>query len=143
MWCPTPPTKRSKIKSLRSNRRVQIFGKFFLRLLALLALALLAWAGTRGFRTAHLFDEHFAKHGKEFGNITQGQYLKMAQQLRDSRPGKFVLESRRKDGGGAKFDTRNNSFVAYDADGTIRTFFIPNDGIRYFERQARSYGRSD
>ena len=114
-----------------------------MRLVALLALAALAWAGGRGFRTAHAFDEHFAKHGREFGDITSDQYLKMAQQLRDSRPGRFVLESKRKDGGGAKFDTRNKSFVAYDADGTLRTFFIPNDGIRYFERQARSYGRTD
>jgi hypothetical protein len=29
--------------------------------------------------------------------------------------------------------------VAYDADGTLRTFFIPNEGIRYFERQAKNH----
>ena len=63
----------------------------------------------------------------------------MAQLLRDSRPGKNILESKRADGGGAKFDTKRTWFVAYDADGTIRTFFIPNDGIRYFERQRRAY----
>jgi hypothetical protein len=62
----------------------------------------------------------------------------MAQQLRDSRPGKYVLEARRQ-GGSSKFDKRNGWFVAYDTDGTIRTFFIPNDGIRYFERQAKNY----
>lgn len=90
-----------------------------------------------------MLEEHFSKHGKEFGNITQEQYLKAAQQLRDAHPGKNILEAKRKEGGGAKFDTRNNSFVAYDADGTIRTFFIPNDGIRYFERQSHDHGQSD
>ena len=110
-------------------------------LLALL-LAITAIADNRGFRTRHLLDEHFAKHGADFGSVTQDEYLKMAQQLRDARPGKFILESKRKTGGGAKFDTRNNAFVAFDEDGTIRTFFVPNDGVRYFERQTRTYGRS-
>jgi pyocin large subunit-like protein len=103
--------------------------------------ATLAWAGGRGFRTLHLLDEHFVKHGHEFGNnITREQYLHMAQQLRDSRPGKNVLEAKRPDGGGSKFDRRYNWFVAYDPDGTLRTFFIPNEGIRYFERQGHSRG---
>ena len=43
--------------------------------------------------------EHYAKHGREFGNVTQDQYLQMAQQLRDSRPGKNVLEAKRPSGG--------------------------------------------
>ena len=105
-------------------------------------LAFTSLAANRGFRTQHLLEEHFAKHGAEFGKITEDEYLRMAQQLRDAHPGKYILESRRSSGGGAKFDTRNNAFVAFDADGTIRTFFVPNDGIRYFERQTRTYGRS-
>lgn len=109
-----------------------------LGILVLLA-AVFAWAGGRGFRTQHLLEEHFAKHGREFGPITQEQYLHMAQQLRDSRPGKNVLEARRSDGGGAKFDKRYGWFVAYDADGTLRTFFVPNEGLRYFERQGGNH----
>lgn len=114
-----------------------------LGILCVLVLALTALAGGRGFRTQHLFDEHFAKHSSDFGKITQDQYLRMAQQLRDAKPGKYILESKRPTGGGAKFDTRTKAFVAYDADGTIRTFFMPNDGIRYFERQTRTYDRSN
>ena len=100
----------------------------------------LSAAGGPGFRTQHLLEEHYAKHGREFGKITQEQYLHYAQQLRDSHAGKFILETRRRDRGGAKFDRRRGWFVAYDGDGTIRTFFIPNEGIRYFERQTKSYG---
>jgi pyocin large subunit-like protein len=100
------------------------------------AVALLA--GGPGFRTHHLLEEHYAKHGFQFGKITQDDYLRMAQQLRDSRPGKYILEAKRR-GGTSKFDTRSGWFVAYDSDGTIRTFFIPNEGVRYFERQAKNY----
>jgi len=109
-------------------------------LLVFLLTLVPAWAGGPGFRTQHLLDDHYAKHGHKFGNVTRDQYLKMAQQLRDSRPGKNVLEAKRPDGGGAKFEKRYGWFVAYDSDGTLRTFFVPNDGIRYFERQARTYG---
>jgi pyocin large subunit-like protein len=103
--------------------------------------AIAAFAGGRGFRTQHLLEEHYAKHGHEFGRITLQEYLHMAQLLRDSRPGKNILEARRTDGGGSKFDTKHGWFVAYDADGTIRTFFVPNEGIRYFERQGRAHGQ--
>jgi pyocin large subunit-like protein len=102
--------------------------------------ASLAWAGGPGFRTQHLLEDHYARHGHEFGPITRDQYLHMAQQLRDARPGKNILEARRPDGGGAKFDRKRGWFVAYDSDGTLRTFFMPVDGLRYFERQARTYG---
>src|SRR5690349_18999912 len=98
-----------------------------------------AYANGPGFRTQHLLEEHFAKHGREFGRISQDQYLRYAQQLRDSHANRYILESKQR-GGGAKFDRRRGWFVAYDGDGTIRTFFIPNDGERYFERQLKSHG---
>jgi pyocin large subunit-like protein len=99
----------------------------------------LAWGGGPGFRTQHLLEEHFSRHGHEFGAITREQYLHMAQQLRDARPGKNVLEMKRADGSVAKFDKRHGWFVSYEGDGTLRTFFMPNDGIRFFERQAGNH----
>ena len=117
---------------MRSNRAFAIA--------FLLSFALLLFAGGPGFRTRDLLDDHFNKHGREFGSISEEQYLRLAQRLRDSRPGKDVLESRRPDGGGAKFDRRRGWFVAYDGNGTIRTFFVPVEGMRYFESQARNYG---
>jgi pyocin large subunit-like protein len=65
----------------------------------------------------------------------------LAQQLRDGRAGANILEARRPDGVFSKFDRRKGYFGAYDPDGTIRTFFIPAEGARYFERQAVLYGR--
>ena len=65
------------------------------------------------------------------------EYLHLAQQLRDAPPGGPILEARRPDGEFSRFDKRNGYFGAYNRDHTIRTFFIPNDGERYFWRQAR------
>ena len=105
--------------------------------LALLG-AILAAAGGPGFRTPHLLEDHFTRFGSQFGTITAQQYLKMAQQLRDAVPGKNILISKRPDGGGSKFDVKRGWFVAYDGDGTLRTFFVPKDGVRYFDRQQKS-----
>ena len=101
-------------------------------------MTLAALAGGAGFRTQHLLQEHYAKYGKGFGQITIEQYLHMAQQLRDAHAGRNVLESTRPTGGGAKFDRRRGWFVSYDADGTLRTFFVPKEGIHFFESQART-----
>ena len=106
---------------------------FRLLLCFLLALALLA-AGP-GFRSRAQFDEHFQKHGGEFGKIAQSEYLRLAQELRDTPVGGPILEARRA-GVFTKFDKRKGYFGAYNDDRTIRTFFIPNQGEKYFRRQA-------
>ncbi len=109
-----------------------------LRLLASgLLVGLLLWAGGPGFRSPELLNEHFHKHGAEFGHIDKREYLRLAQELRDAPPGGPILESRRRNGEFSRFDKRHGYFGAYNPDRTIRTFFIPNDGVRYFERQAR------
>ena len=102
-------------------------------------MALLVWAGGPGFRSRAQFDEHYAKHGAEFGNINKQAYLRLAQELRDApvTRGGPILEAVRPDGEFSRFDRRKNYFGAYNRDRTIRTFFIPNDGERYFWRQAR------
>jgi pyocin large subunit-like protein len=105
-------------------------------LLWLLAAAL-TWAAGPGFRTRRQFEEHFAKHGSEFGAISKEEYLRLAQALRDAPLGGPILEARRDDGEFSRFDKNKGYFGAYNPDRTIRTFFIPNDGERYFRRQAR------
>ncbi|HEX5385727.1 MAG TPA: hypothetical protein VFW66_03390 [Gemmatimonadales bacterium] len=94
-------------------------------------------AASVGFRTRDRLHEHYRKHGREFGHITQSQYLALAQTLRDRPAGGDVLELRRADGVVTRFDRASGAFIAFDPDGTIRTFFRPNDGEAYFRRQAR------
>jgi pyocin large subunit-like protein len=104
----------------------------------LLLLAVVASASGPGFRTQHLLDDHFARYGSQFGAISVQQYLQKAQQLRDANPGKNILVSKRPDGSGSKFDVKKGWFVSFDRDGTLLTFFIPKDGVRYFDRQQKS-----
>lgn len=97
-----------------------------------------ALAGGPAFRTPHLLEEHYNRFGGQFGASNIQQYLKLAQQLRDTVPGGDVLISLRPDGGGSKFDKKRGWFVAYDGDGTLRTFFKPKHGVRFFNRQKKS-----
>jgi pyocin large subunit-like protein len=75
-----------------------------------------SWGNGVGFVNEQRLEEHYRKHGAEFGNITRLDYLHQAQLLR--------------------FDRQTGAFVAFNRDGTIRTFFKPNDGERYYRRQA-------
>ena len=88
-----------------------------------------------GFRSEARLREHHDKHGHEFGRVTAAQYLAMARALRDRPPGPRILEATRADGVVTRFDRDSGAFLAFDRDGTIRTFFKPRDGEAYFRRQ--------
>ena len=100
-------------------------------------LCFLLWAEGPGFRSQAQFDEHYQKHGSEFGHVSKQEYLRLAQELRDAHAGGAILEARAAGGEFSRFDRRHGYFGAYNRDGTIRTFFIPNAGESYFWRQAR------
>ena len=93
-----------------------------------------------GFVNDRRLDDHYDKHGSEFGRITKQDYLRQAQRLRDAEVGDTVLQTVRSDGVTTRFDRETGAFVAFNRDGTIRTFFKPNDGERYYRRQAERVG---
>ena len=90
-----------------------------------------------GFATRRKFLDHFEKHGAEFGSISREEYLRQAQILRDSPAGGEILEAVRADGVITRFDRQTGAFLAFNTDLTIRTYFKPNDGERYFRRQSK------
>lgn len=94
------------------------------------------WGEAVGFRSPAKLEEHFRKHGAEFRAASVEEYLRLAQALRDAPVGGEILEIVRDDGTRSRFDRATGAFLAFDPDGTIRTFFRPNDGLRYFQRQA-------
>ncbi|MDZ7632830.1 MAG: hypothetical protein U5K74_16195 [Gemmatimonadaceae bacterium] len=89
-----------------------------------------------GFTSRQRLREHYDKHGEEFPGLSIEAYLLAAQALRDAPVGGSALEVRRRDGVVTRFDRTSGAFLAANRDGTIRTFFRPNDGEAYFRRQA-------
>lgn len=90
-----------------------------------------------GFASRDRLVEHYQKHGNEFGTITMQEYLRRAQELRDRSVGGDVLEIVRSDHVITRFERSSGSFIAFNLDGTIRTYFKPNQGETYFRRQAQ------
>ncbi len=87
---------------------------------------------TYKFRYQDLYDQHFEKHGHEFGDITKEAYLKLANALFVSEEALRKTES---DGDLLFYDVQSNTFGVLSQDGYIRTFFKPDDGIAYWNRQ--------
>ncbi|TAJ95632.1 MAG: hypothetical protein EPO10_02875 [Reyranella sp.] len=94
------------------------------------------WGSGMGFADQRRLDEHYQKHGSEFGRITKQDYLRQAQLLRDAKVGGPIQETVRRDGVVTRFDRDTGAFIAFNSNGIIRTFFKPNDGERYYRRQA-------
>lgn len=90
-----------------------------------------------GFRSTDRLEAHYSEHAREFGSISRAEYLRLAQTLRDRPVGGTVVQVIRRDGTITRYDRNAGSFIAFDRGGVIRTFFRPNDGERYFRRQAR------
>jgi hypothetical protein len=95
-----------------------------------------SWGASVGFADSRRLEEHYEKHGGEFGTISKQDYLHQAQFLRDAKVEGPILQSIRPDGVTTRFDRQTAAFIAYNPNGVIRTFFKPNDGERYFRRQA-------
>ena len=92
---------------------------------------------TVGFASRERLVEHYQKHGREFGNISIEEYLRVAQTMRDAAASATIIESVRTDGVTTRFDRETGTFIAFNRDRTIRTCFKPNDGEAYFRRQLK------
>ena len=87
------------------------------------------------FRSEKLFDSHYEKHGAEFGDITQDEYLDLANELINAEGENILHKTEKEDGDFLYYDTETNEFLVLSTDGYIRTFFKPSAGLDYWERQ--------
>lgn len=87
------------------------------------------------FRSEKLFDSHYEKHGAEFGDITQDEYLDLANELINAEGENILHKTEKVDGDFLYYDTETNEFLVLSTDGYIRTFFKPSAGLDYWERQ--------
>ena len=85
------------------------------------------------FRNEKLLDDHFEKHGDEFGYTTKEQYVEGANKVINSPTSLHKKEG--EDGDDIYYDENNNEIVFVSGDGYIRTYFKPSEGINYYNRQ--------
>ncbi len=78
-------------------------------------------------------EAHYLKHGYQFGNITQEQYLQDAQALLNASPGKDILQKMRPNGDVEHYRVSTGEFAVMTNTGRIRTYFKTDD--RYWMRQ--------
>lgn len=85
------------------------------------------------FRNSNLLNEHFEKHGKEMGFATAEDYQAAASAVVTNANALHKLEA--EDGDDVYYIESSNDFVIVSTDGYIRTYFRPNSGIEYYNRQ--------
>lgn len=88
-------------------------------------------AGAPRFAPGQL-EQHFRKHGGEMGFATMEDYLRAAQALVRGGPG---VETWRRGGDTLFYKEQTNEFAVLSDRNVLRTYFRPNDGRRYWERQ--------
>ena len=85
------------------------------------------------FRNEKLLKSHYEKHGIEMGFSTEEEY-QTAASLVVNNP-KALHKKEKEDNDDVYYLEETNEFVIISTDGYIRTFFNPNSGIEYYNRQ--------
>jgi len=85
------------------------------------------------FRSEKLLNEHFEKHGLEMGFGSKEDYLEAANAVIQNPDALHKLEA--EDGDDVYYLEDTNEFVIVSKDGYIRTYFLPDAGIDYYNRQ--------
>lgn len=78
-------------------------------------------------------EAHYLKHGYQFGNITQGQYLENARELLNAPVDNNILEKTRPNGDILHYRVSTGEFAVMTRDGRIRTYFKTD--YQYWIRQ--------
>ena len=85
------------------------------------------------FRNEKLLQEHYEKHGIEMGFASAQEYEAAANAVIANKESLHKLEE--EDGDDVYYLEETNEFVIVSTDGYIRTYFCPNSGIDYYNRQ--------
>lgn len=85
------------------------------------------------FRSDKLWQEHYEKHGIEMGFDDPEDYLLAANKVIENKDALHKLEA--EDGDDVYYLEETNEFVIVSTDGYLRTYFNPDSGIAYFNRQ--------
>lgn len=85
------------------------------------------------FRYDNYLEEHYYKHGIDMGFDSPEEYLEAANAVIANPDA--LTKTEKEDGDTVYYVKATNEFVVLSSDGYIRTYFNPDDGINYFNRQ--------
>ena len=85
------------------------------------------------FRSQRQLNDHYSKHGREMGYESPGAYERAASRVATNPASLHKIE--KEDGDDVDYLVTSNEFVVISTDGYIRTYFCPDSGKRYFDRQ--------
>lgn len=85
------------------------------------------------FRNEDLLESHYEKHGKEMGFSSSKEYEMSASDVVNDPDSLHKTE--KEDGDDVYYKEDTNEFVVVSTDGYIRTYFNPDSGKKYFDRQ--------
>lgn len=85
------------------------------------------------FRNEDLLESHYEKHGKEMGFLSSKEYEMSASDVVNDPDSLHKRE--KEDGDDIYYKEDTNEFVVVSTDGYIRTYFNPDSGKKYFDRQ--------
>lgn len=85
------------------------------------------------FRNEKLLNEHYQKHGIDMGFTSALEYEAAAGRVVENS--KSLHKTEAEDGDDVYYLESSNELVIVSTDGYIRTYFKPNDGIAYYNRQ--------
>lgn len=88
---------------------------------------------TLTFRNENLLNSHYEKHGKDMGFSSANEYEKAAAAVVANSSALHKKEA--EDGDDVYYIESTNEFVIVSTDGYIRTYFNPDAGIAYYNRQ--------
>ena len=100
------------------------------------------WAANRKHTAQENADYQFGKNGKDFGALTEADYVAKAHAFVDAPPS-GVQKLDRSNGDALLYDARTNTFVVVTKAGAPRTMFKPRGGVSYWkQQQAREADKS-
>lgn len=85
------------------------------------------------FRYDNQLDSHYEKHGIDMGFASAEEYLEAANAVINNPKALHKIEA--EDGDDVYYVEETNEFVVVSTDGYIRTYFLPDDGLDYYNRQ--------
>ena len=94
------------------------------------------------FASKELLDIHLEKHLKEYGDVSEDEYINRARELLQNEPSDDILVFKRTNGDALKYRISTNESVVGTRERKIQTTFRPKRGRKHWDNVIRKKGWS-